>query len=167
MSFDVREDGNSLVMKLSFQAPKTKVWQAWTTPELLAKWWSPDGWETTVKHFDFSNGGYWEYEMKCIDPEQPEWFGQKSAGKSTYDNINPEESFENVDYFLDDTNNVNTEAPVSHSLIEFTENDDGTTTVTSTARYNSKDELEQVLAMGMREGLEQSWKKLASVVEEK
>jgi len=166
-TFTVSDNEKSLVIKRTFNASKSKVWEAWTTVDLLKQWFSPTGWETEVKRFDFSEGGSWEYIMKCVDPEQNDWIGMTSAGKSTYSSIKPEDSFENTDYFTDDVGNVSKEAPVSNSLIEFADNGDDTTTVISTTSYDSKEALQEVIKMGMEEGLSQSWDKLASVLEHK
>lgn len=70
--FTIQDDNKTLVVERVFYAPRSKVWAAWTTPELFVKWWGPNGWETTVKHMDFKEGGYLLYGMKCEDPEQTE-----------------------------------------------------------------------------------------------
>lgn len=38
-------------------APKAAVWKAWTTPELLMKWFSPEPVKTTECEIDFRTGG--------------------------------------------------------------------------------------------------------------
>ena len=163
--FTVADDKKSLVVERTFSAPKTKVWQAWTTADILKEWFSPKGWETKVVAFDFTEGGAWEYTMKCVDETQGEWFGVESPGKSIYSNILPEDSFENTDYFTDGQGTVNQEFPVSRSLIVFVENEDKTTLVTSTNSYDTPEDLKKVLEMGMKEGLSQSWDKLAELME--
>lgn len=38
-------------------APRKKVWQAWTDPEILKQWWCPKPWVTEVRAFDLRPGG--------------------------------------------------------------------------------------------------------------
>lgn len=38
-------------------APRKKVWQAWTDPEILKLWWCPKPWTTEVRAFDLRPGG--------------------------------------------------------------------------------------------------------------
>lgn len=49
-----------------FEAPVALVWKAWTTPELLARWYGP-GVETIIHKFDLKPGGLWLNEMKWGD----------------------------------------------------------------------------------------------------
>ncbi len=46
-----------------FNAPLELVWEAWTQPKHIAKWWSPKGIETKVIEHNFSVGGKWKYSM--------------------------------------------------------------------------------------------------------
>lgn len=38
-------------------APRSRLWQAWSDPRLLAQWWCPKPWTTEVRKFDFRAGG--------------------------------------------------------------------------------------------------------------
>lgn len=49
-----------------FNAPRDLVWQAWTDPELLARWYGPNI-ETVIHEFDLRPGGLWLNEMKWGD----------------------------------------------------------------------------------------------------
>ncbi len=51
------------VLDRVFAAPRELVWQAWTDPELLARWYGP-GVETIIHKFDLKPGGSWLNEMK-------------------------------------------------------------------------------------------------------
>lgn len=48
-------------------APVTKVYQAWTTPEVLAKWWGPKGFTNTFEKYDQQPGGEWVFVMHGPD----------------------------------------------------------------------------------------------------
>ncbi|WP_298487673.1 SRPBCC domain-containing protein [uncultured Maribacter sp.] len=53
----------TVTIERTFNAPIELVWEAWTQPEHIAKWWSPKGIETKVIEHDFSIGGKWKYSM--------------------------------------------------------------------------------------------------------
>lgn len=46
-----------------FDAPVPLVWKAWTTPELVRRWWCGERGEMTVAEIDFRVGGAWRYVM--------------------------------------------------------------------------------------------------------
>jgi uncharacterized protein YndB with AHSA1/START domain len=46
-----------------FDAPKHLVYKAWTTPELIKRWWSGDRGEVTSVEVDLRVGGAWRYVM--------------------------------------------------------------------------------------------------------
>lgn len=163
MIFTVGDDGRTLTVRRTFKAPKSAVWRAFSDPALLAQWWGPRGWETEIKHMDFSDGGYWHYGMKCTDIQQGDWYGKTSWGHGTYQNINPQDSFEYTDAFSDENGTINPDMPIARTIVELTESG-GATTVTSTTIYDTAEALAQVLEMGMKEGLTQTWDRLAELV---
>ncbi len=57
----------TVTIKRTFNAPLKLVWEAWTTPEHIAKWWSPSGMEMTVVEHEFKVGGKWKYSMPMPD----------------------------------------------------------------------------------------------------
>ncbi|NQX98072.1 MAG: SRPBCC domain-containing protein [Flavobacteriales bacterium] len=53
----------TITIKRTFNVPIELVWEAWTQPEHIAKWWSPKGMETKIIEHEFSVGGKWKYSM--------------------------------------------------------------------------------------------------------
>ena len=82
-------EGTTLIMERLFKAPRQLVFEAFSTPAHLEKWWGPSGWETKVYSFDFKPGGIWHYCMTCVDKEQGVFYGMESWGKSTFIDIDP------------------------------------------------------------------------------
>lgn len=162
-NFTVQDDNKTLVVERVFEAPQSKVWAAWTTPELFAKWWGPRGWSTEVKHMDFKEGGYLLYGMKCEDSEQGEWYGKYSWGKSTYNRIDAENSIEYTDEFTDETGAPAPGMPVMDIKVEFRE-ENGVTRLVSTTEFPSAEALKQTIEMGMKDGLIQTWDRLAELL---
>jgi uncharacterized protein YndB with AHSA1/START domain len=162
--FIVLEDKKTLKVERTFNASKNKIWEAYSNPAILAKWWRPKGFETTIKHLEFVDGGYWHYGMKCIDPEIKDFYGQISWGKGTYHDIKPQDSFGYVDIFCDENAEPTPGMPESDTIVELSEVN-GETTITSTTKYDTPEALAQVLEMGMESGFDETWDNLARVIE--
>lgn len=164
---EVKKDleNKTLVVACTFLAGKQKVWQAYADKELFEKWWGPEGWQTTVKEFDFRPGGRNLYGMKCIDESQGEWFGQTSWGLMEYQAISEPDSFTYKDLFANEDGSVQDNMP--GLVMEITlQEADGRTTVTSTVQAESVEALEQLLKMGMVEGYSSSCNKLEQLLSE-
>ena len=56
-------NNRTLTIEKTFDAPLKLVWEAWTQPEHVAKWWGPKGMEVKVVAHDFKVGGQWKYVM--------------------------------------------------------------------------------------------------------
>jgi uncharacterized protein YndB with AHSA1/START domain len=52
-----------ILIRREFDAPKHLVWKAWTTPELVRRWWHANRGEMTVCEIDLRVGGRWRYAM--------------------------------------------------------------------------------------------------------
>lgn len=50
-----------------FNAPREKVFKAWTNPEVLKKWWGPEGFTNTFEEFSLKPGGTWRFVMHGPD----------------------------------------------------------------------------------------------------
>ena len=58
------------VITREFNAPRERVWQAWTEREQLVRWFGPKG--STISHamLDFRPGGTFHYEMRSADGKE-------------------------------------------------------------------------------------------------
>ena len=52
-----------ILITREFAAPRHLVYRAWTTPELVRRWWSGQRGEMTVAEIDLRVGGAWRYAM--------------------------------------------------------------------------------------------------------
>ncbi len=157
-------EGTKLTIERVINAPKDKVWEAYADADVFAKWYSTDGWTTRVKHFDFSAGGYTLFAMKCEDESQ-EMFGQESWNKSEFSTVIPKDVFTYKDSFSDEDGNLNENMPSTEVTVTLEETGDATK-ITSVSIFGSEAGLQQALAMGMEEGVKQTFNKLANVVEQ-
>jgi uncharacterized protein YndB with AHSA1/START domain len=72
--------GRVLTITRTFNAPRKLVWEVWTDPEHIAKWWGPTGIETRVEEQDFREGGKWRYRMTMPN-------GQDFVAEGTFQEI--------------------------------------------------------------------------------
>lgn len=62
-----RSGDRELVFKRLYDAPRELVYEAWTTPAHIERWWGPDGFATFVYEMDVKPGGVWKLAMRAPD----------------------------------------------------------------------------------------------------
>ncbi|MGN6503433.1 MAG: SRPBCC family protein [Pseudolysinimonas sp.] len=65
-------------------APIERVWQLWTTPEGISRWWAPDGFRTDVATLDLRPDGLLRYSMTAVGPEQVAFMEQAGMPLTTH-----------------------------------------------------------------------------------
>jgi uncharacterized protein YndB with AHSA1/START domain len=55
-------------------APPEAVWRCWTDPEILPKWFGPEGYSCITKEIDLREGGLWRFDM--IGPDGKIWLNR-------------------------------------------------------------------------------------------
>ncbi len=83
-----------LIIDRIFNAPIERVWEAFTNPDLLAQWWSPEGMTNYHVSTDVREGGEFRYCFESSD-------GIKYWGKGVYKTINEPTYLAYIDYFTD------------------------------------------------------------------
>ncbi len=148
----VHSAGKRMTITRGFQAPKPLVWDAFTHPDQLVKWWGPKGFTTTVTRMDVRPGGIWHYCMSS-----PEW--GDSWGLATYSEVSPPDRIVYEDAFSNAEGTVNPDLPVSVISIAFTEVG-GRTTLTIVTEYATEEDLRKVVEMGVVEGMSSQFERL-------
>lgn len=128
-----------------FNAPADRVWDIWQDPRKLEQWWGPPTWPATFPEFDFTEGGGAKYFM--TGPE-----GEKAGGYWRFQVIEQNRRIQFLDGFADEEGNPNEEMPNMVMTMTLDETA-GRTTMTTVTRFNSLDELDQLMEMGMEEGI--------------
>ncbi len=62
-----RNKSNEIRIVRVYDAPLDAVWDAWTDPEQVAKWWGPRGFTITTHSKELRPGGIWHYTMHGPD----------------------------------------------------------------------------------------------------
>lgn len=154
--YTVITESNQLIAERSFAAPKSKVWQCYTTAELLDTWWAPAPYQAVTKSFDFKEGGHWHYIMQ--GPE-----GEAHYCINNYKTINPEDSFTAFDGFANADWSINTDMPGSDWEVTFVENGD-MTDIKVVLTCANLEGLNTLIEMGMKEGFNQGLDQLEALL---
>lgn len=154
--FVVNKENNTLTLRREFEAERQLVWDCYTNQELLNQWFAPKPFTTKTKSMEFRNGGHWHYAM--IDPD-----GNHYWGWTEYHNIKSIDYYETLDAFCNEAGEVNTDLPSAKWEITFT-NKGEYTLVESIVNYNSLNDLETIVNMGMEEGMFSALEKLDELI---
>lgn len=137
-------DTRTLVMTTEFPVSVERLWQVWADPRQLEQWWGPEGYPATVTEHDLTPGGTVSYHM--TSPE-----GEKFPGGWTVVAVDEPRRLELRDYFADADGNPVDTAPTSTMVVEFVAVDGGARMV-NTSTWESADDMQKVLDMGVVEG---------------
>ncbi|MCV9936789.1 SRPBCC domain-containing protein [Boseaceae bacterium BT-24-1] len=150
--FVVDKENNTMTVKREFDAQRQLVWDCHTKRELLDQWFAPKPLTTKTKSMDFQNGGHWLYAM--IEPAGPEYWGRMD-----YETIRPIDNYTAFDGFCDATGALNPDLPRAKWDVTFTEQGPRTLVHTVVA-YQSAEALQQVIDMGMKDGMTSTMERL-------
>jgi len=65
-----------ILITREFDAPRHLVFRAWTTPELIKRWWSGGRGEVTTADVDLRPGGRWRYVLAAGDGTEAAFHGE-------------------------------------------------------------------------------------------
>lgn len=143
---------NQILITREFNAPRRLVWTAYTTPELVKRWWSGQKGTVTSADIDLRVGGKWRYVMVADG-------GFEVAFRGEFREIVPDERLVNTEIFegipdADDHAGLVT--------ITFTEKD-GRTFMDMLCEYRDKSDRDAVIESGMESGMQESMDALEQV----
>src|ERR1700736_623446 len=138
-----------IVLTRVFNAPRQMIYDAWTKPELLKRWFGPHGWSLVVCEIDLRVGGTFRFVLRGPD-------GSQMGMRGTYREIVPPEGSVHMESFDDYPG----ESQVTTVLVE----QGGRTTLTATVLYPSQEIRDIVIKSGMEHGAAESYDKLAELL---
>jgi uncharacterized protein YndB with AHSA1/START domain len=133
-----------------FDAPRSLVYDAYTNPKHIEKWWGRRNMKTVVEKMDVRPGGAWRYVQYAPD-------GKEFAFRGEYREIVPQERIVSTFEY----------EPMAGHIIFNTalfEDFEGKTKVTVTSLYQSMEDREGMLRAGMEVGANESWDMLDDLV---
>jgi uncharacterized protein YndB with AHSA1/START domain len=135
-----------ILITREFDAPKHLVYKAWTTPELIKRWWSGQRGEVTIVEIDLRVGGRWRYVMVAGG-------GFEVAFHGEYREIVPNERIVSTEVFEMPGGPADDEgAPLN--TVTFTEVD-GRTVLTLLVQCGSKELRDMIINSGMEVGMQE------------
>lgn len=138
---------DQILVTREFDAPRHLVYRAWTTPELVARWWTAKRGTAKEMEIDLRVGGRWRYAMETFD-------GQEVAFHGVYREIVPDERLVTTEVYegaalpaeqLEENATLNT--------VTFAD-EGGRTLVTMLTECPSHEVREMIVASGMEDGLQ-------------
>ncbi len=147
-----RNRSNEIWLTRVYDAPVRAVWDAWTMPEQVEKWWGPRGFTLTTHSKDLRVGGSWRYTMHGPDgvdyPNVTKYFVVEPHKKLVYDHGG-----------TDDT------PPLFRVTVTFTESNSKTTMEMSLS-FASPEVAEQSAKFIKQAGGNATWDRLAEQLEQ-
>jgi uncharacterized protein YndB with AHSA1/START domain len=138
-----------ILITREFDAPRHLVYRAWTTPELVRRWWSAKRGEMTIAEIDLRVGGMWRYVMVADG-------GFEVAFHGEYREIVPNERIVSTEVYegMPEGEAVDT--------LTFTEVD-GRTLLTLLVQHTSREHRDAHVNSGMEDGMQDAMDLLEQV----
>jgi uncharacterized protein YndB with AHSA1/START domain len=131
-----------ILITREFDAPKHLVYKAWTTPELVSRWWSGKRGQMKVAEIDLRVGGQWRYAMDAQG-------GFEVAFHGEYQEIVENERLVYTEVFEGAP-----EAGATVNVVTFTEVD-GQTLLEALTKCPSKEVRDLIIDSGMEVGVQE------------
>jgi uncharacterized protein YndB with AHSA1/START domain len=132
-----------------FNAPRERVWQAFTDPEMLAQWWGR-GNKLVIERMELERGGHWRFVEHAPD-------GVHGFEGRFRDVMPPERLVQTFEW-------DGMPGYVEITTVTLEDLGDGRTKVVSTALFHTTEERDGMLSSGMEQGLNQSYAALDGVL---
>jgi len=144
-----------ILITREFDAPKHLVYKAFTTPELVKRWWHAKRGEMTIAEIDLQVGGKWRYVMVADGGIEVGFHGE-------YREIVPNERIVSTEVFEGLPEGVSEEEGATVNTATFIEAD-GRTTVTILVQAANKVSRDAIIESGMEAGLQDAMDLLEQV----
>lgn len=141
-----------ILITREFDAPKHLVYKAWTTPELVKRWWSGQRGEVTTCEIDLRVGGRWRYVMVANE-------GFEVAFHGEYREIVPNERLVSTEVYEGIPDAEEHAALDTLTLTEV----DGRTTLTVLVQHPTKEGRDAHINSGMEAGMQEAMDLLEQV----
>jgi uncharacterized protein YndB with AHSA1/START domain len=162
------EDKKGITIERVFDAPREMIWRAWTEPEMVKRWWGPQGFTAPSIKIDLRVGGKYVF---CMHGPKGSEFDKDLYSAGVYKEIVPMEKLAVTDYFSDAEGNkidpavygMTPDTPAEMDVVvTFEEAEGGKTKLTiKYPRPESEEKFQAMLTSGMVEGWNSSLDKLA------
>jgi len=150
------EEALTMTVVADFPVSVQRLWEAYTDPRQLEKFWGPRDYPATFIRHDVAAGGQSAYFMTGPD-------GEAMRGYWTWLSVESGTSFAVIDGFALADGSPNPEMPAMRSTFDFAGSDQGSR-VTCTTHFNSTEDLAHLIDMGMEQGLREAMAQMDDVL---
>jgi uncharacterized protein YndB with AHSA1/START domain len=157
----VRRDLDRLTLSVDaeFDAPPVRVWELWADPRQLERWWGPPSYPATITAHDLRIGGRVEYHLTGPAGDQPHGYWviveADAPGRLAF-----RDGLANAD------GSPSTAVPGHEVEVRITELGGGRTRMSIESTFPDTAAMEQMLAMGMEQGLTQAVEQIDAILAE-
>jgi uncharacterized protein YndB with AHSA1/START domain len=157
----VTSDPESLTLTIvaEYPVPVERLWAAYADPRQLERFWGPVEWPAKFTRHDMKVGGRSEYYMTGPD-------GTKAAGWFRFLDVQPGKLIEVEDGFADEDGKPNPAMPTMHMIFSFSETPAGSR-FQSVTTFPSLEAMEELIKMGMMEGMRSAMSQIDAVLAER
>ncbi|HDE9941809.1 TPA: SRPBCC domain-containing protein [Staphylococcus aureus] len=152
----IKVEDNKIIFSRTIEAPIEKVFDAYTTKELFGKWFHPKGASTKVFRFNAVSGGDAFYAIKTPT--------MTSYTLAEYKTVKRPYLIEYIDSFATPQGAKDTKMPSMKITLSFSKSNTTKTTVTSTSVFPTKEAAQQVINMGVEQGMNQTLDQLDALL---
>ena len=156
-SVDKDYDNLTVTLIADFEAPIEHVWELWSDPRKLERWWGPPGYPATVETHDLTPGGQVKYMM--TGPE-----GDTHHGVWRVTAVHPPTALEFTDAFAETDGTPIADMPVHEVTVQLTDRDGGTR-MEMRSTFESREHMDRLVKLGMVEGLRQAVGQIDALLE--
>ena len=146
-----KQNPNEIRIVRTYAAPVKVVWDAWTDPQHVAKWWGPRGFTITTHAKELRPGGFWSYTMHGPD-------GVDYVNKTIYYEV------EECKKLVYDHGGGDDRPPLFHVTVLFSEAD-GQTTMDMTMTLASAEEAANIRKIIKAANGNSTWDRLAEYLD--
>ena len=129
-----------------FDAPRDRVWAAYTDPNLIPEWWGPRGTTTIVDRMEVEPGGGWRFVAQTSD-------GNETAFRGTYREVTPPERIVQTFEWEGMPGHISVETATFEDLGDRTK-------VVTTSIFRTPEERDGMLGSGMEKGMNETYQRL-------
>jgi uncharacterized protein YndB with AHSA1/START domain len=144
-SVDTDYDNLTITLIADFAAAIEEVWDLWSDPRKLERWWGPPTHPATFETLDLTPGGEATYFM--TGPEGATWGAWRVRA------VDPPTSLEFTDAFADTDGTPIADMPVITVTVRLTKRD-GDTRMEMHVTFESRQDMEKMVTMGIVDGLQ-------------
>jgi uncharacterized protein YndB with AHSA1/START domain len=152
------EAARTMTITGRFDAPIERVWQVWSDPRQLERWWGPPGYPATVTEHNLAPGGIVAYTMTNAEGEQPGGLWRVLA-------VDAPHRLEFEDEVADAAGNPSPDEPAGMIRVALSELADGGTQMVTTTTWASDEAMARILEMGTDAGMTAAFGQIDELLE--